>query len=672
LIRIDNLAAVPRKDAAQLLKLAPGVFLTNEGGSGHPYQIFLRGFDAREGQDLEFTVEGIPVNEVGNPHGNGLVDTHFVLPELVQSLRVIEGPFSPQQGNFAVAGSANFELGLDQRGLAVHATTGSFGTRRLALLWGPEGHSTHTFGGAEIQSTDGFGQNRAGQRATGMASYERAFGDKGVVRFLLSSYATHYLQAGVLRVDDLKAGRKGFYDTYDSEQGGDSARHSFSVRVDDAVGQTALSTTAYVVRRDFRLRENYTGFLEDPQQTSQSPHEQRGDLIDQQMTATTLGFKASARQTFDLLGQKQQLEFGLAGRHDDVDAGQARERSGTTIPYRTDLSLQSGITDISLYADGQLKPASWLTLRGGARADFFSYRVLNRCALTGQSSFGGDAPDTECFSSDRQGYRSPEQTASTAATAVLPRATLLVGPFAGFVLSVSHGLGARSIDPQYINQNLDTPFARVTATEGGVGYLRELGSVAVTARSVFFQTKVDKDLFFNETEGRNTLASGTTRTGWAGNFRLTGDFFDLAANLTLVRAIFDDTKLLIPYAPDLVARTDASLFGPVPGVAPLGSPVRGALGLGYSYVGKRPLPYGERSDVISLLDASASLRWRAYQITVTSTNLAGRKYRQGEYNYVSDFHSQPFATLAPARHFTAGEPRAVYATFSLFFGGQGS
>jgi hypothetical protein len=55
---------------------------------------------------------------------------------------------------------------------------------------------------------------------------------------------------------------------------------------------------------------------------------------------------------------------------------------------------------------------------------------------------------------------------------------------------------------------------------------------------------------------------------------------------------------------------------------------------------------------------------------VTSTNLLDRKYRQGEYNYVSDFHSQPFATLAPARHFTAGEPRSIAATFSLFFGGE--
>ncbi len=47
--------AIPRTNASDALKLAPGFLLTNEGGSGHAEQVFLRGFDAHEGQDLEFT-----------------------------------------------------------------------------------------------------------------------------------------------------------------------------------------------------------------------------------------------------------------------------------------------------------------------------------------------------------------------------------------------------------------------------------------------------------------------------------------------------------------------------------------------------------------------------------------------------------------------------------------
>ena len=153
-IDVGRLAAVPHLDAASLLRLAPGVVLTNAGGLGHPYQIFLRGFDAREGQDIEITVDGMPVNEVGNPHGNGLADTHFIIPELVQNLRVVEGPFAPQQGNFAVAGSARYELGLPAPGLTFQAMAGSFDTRRLLLLWRPQGSLDHTFGGAELLQSE--------------------------------------------------------------------------------------------------------------------------------------------------------------------------------------------------------------------------------------------------------------------------------------------------------------------------------------------------------------------------------------------------------------------------------------------------------------------------------------------------------------------------------------
>ena len=129
--------AVPRTNASDVLKLAPGFLLTNEGGSGHAEQVFLRGFDAHEGQDLEFTVDGVPINDAGNLHGNGYADTHFIIPELIHSLRVLEGPYAPQQGNFAVAGSADYQLGLDRRGLTTEYTTGNFGTQRLLLLWGP-------------------------------------------------------------------------------------------------------------------------------------------------------------------------------------------------------------------------------------------------------------------------------------------------------------------------------------------------------------------------------------------------------------------------------------------------------------------------------------------------------------------------------------------------------
>lgn len=669
-IPIGKLAIVPHSDAASLLRLAPGMFLTNLGGTGHPYQIFLRGFDAREGQDLELTLDGTPINEVGNPHGNGLADTHFIIPELVRNLRVIEGPFAPQQGNFAVAGSALYGVGRDEAGLTAQATYGSFGTKRLLLMWHPAGTSERTFGGAEVFRSAGFGDNRASERATAMGGYGGTLGKTGTWRLLLTSYATHYSTGGVLREDDVVAGRKDFYGSNDAQQGGDSSRHSASVVAEDRIGTTAFSQSAFLVLRKFRLRQNLTGFLQDPQQTWQSPHAQRGDLIDQQSSALTFGGRGSAREQATLLGQKQELELGYFARYDDIQGLQQRDRTASNVPYRKDFDLDSGLANLGIYADATVRPfVSWITLRGGARVDYYAYSVRDLCAVRAQSTQAAVTADTECFSADRSGYRSPDQTASTSASIVQPRATLLVGPFDGFTLSASHGLGSRSIDPNYINQDLKTPFAEVTASEAGVAFAKPIGDVDVLVKSVFFQTSVDKDLFFNQSEGRNTLANGTTRTGWSGNARVTGGFFDLAGSATFVRATFDDTKLLIPYAPSVVLRADGVIFGDLPRLRIDGTRLQGSAGVGVSYVGERPLPFGEQSNTIFTTDLSANVRFRSIQLGLVTTNLFDRRYRVAEFNYVSDFRSQPYPTLVAARHFTAGEPRAIYGTLTITFGG---
>ena len=57
-------------------------------------------------------------------------------------------------------------------------------------------------------------------------------------------------------------------------------------------------------------RENFTGFTLDPQQPSQPLHAQRGDLIDLQSLAFTVGARGSARWVARLFGQPQEIEVG--------------------------------------------------------------------------------------------------------------------------------------------------------------------------------------------------------------------------------------------------------------------------------------------------------------------------------------------------------------------------
>jgi len=685
-VDIGELARVPRKNASDLLKLAPGILLSNEGGEGHAEQVFLRGFDAKEGQDIEFSLGGVPINESGNLHGNGYADTHFIIPELVSSLRVVEGPFDPRQGNYAVAGSANFELGLAQRGFTAKYSGGSFGSERLLLLWGPAGEGKGTLAGAEIYKTDGFGQNRDSQRATAMGQYEGRLGAEGSYRVLASAYATHYHAAGMIRQDDYQSGRIGFYESYAASsfaheaipEGGDSSRYSLSADLDSRAADTTLSQQLFLTYRSLRILENFTGFLLDVQEPLQSPHGQRGDMIDLSVKEATLGARGSARWHGQAFDEPQHIELGYFARGDLTSSIQQRVAAATGHPYLTETNLDATLGDIGLYADADLKPVHWISLRGGIRSDLFSYDVVDNCAVhqVVRPSSSSPALDQSCLSQEDDGtHREPNQRTSASSIAVLPRASVLFGPFTGFTLTASYGEGVRSLDPSSITEGVKTPFSSMKSYEGGVIYAHQADRLALSGRSIFFVTHVDKDLVFSETEGRNVLGVGTTRTGWAGNVRATGKFFDESANLTLVKSQYNGTHLPVPYVPGVVLRSDTTLFAEVPSAWP-GRRTRAALGLGATYVGPRSLPLGERSEAVFTLDASATLSVSHYEFGLTVSNLLGTQYRLGEYNFASDFRSSgglPGGSSQPAsvpeRHFTAGAPRAIYASFAINFGG---
>ena len=679
-VQIGALALVPHANASDLLKLAPGILLTNEGGEGHAEQVFLRGFDAREGQDIEFTVGGVPINESGNLHGNGYADTHFIIPEFVERLRVVEGPFDPRQGNYAVAGSADYELGLPLRGLTAKYAAGSFNTQRALVMWGPAGESTHTFAGAEIYSTDGFGQNRDAQRGSAMGQYEGRLGSNGTYRVVAQGYSTHFHSAGLLRQDDYQSGKIGFYDSYDLSQfareqvpeGGDASRYSLAADLETRVGDTTLTQQIFAIKRDMRLLENFTGFLLDVQEPLQSVHSQRGDMLDLNVHEVTIGARGAARLHGKALGQQQELEFGYYARGDDAAGTQQRIEANTGVPYKTDTNLDSQLGDIGLYGDANLRATRWLNVRGGARADALTYNVLNNCAAqtVAHPSTTNPPIDQSCLTQQDMGRpREPNQQTATSSIAVLPRASLIVGPFAHFILSANYGQGIRSIDPSYITQDVKTPFANIVAYDGGVSYAGEVAeSVSLVARSIFFETTVDKDLIFDQNVGRNVLGVGTHRVGWVGALRLTGSFFDESANLTFVRATYDDDHLLVAYIPGAVFRSDTALFEDLP-FRIAGSTPKGALSCGITYVGPRPLPFGQESQDIFTIDTAARLTWLHYEVGVTITNLLDTKYRLGEYNYASDFHSQQQPTLVPQRAFSAGAPRGIFGNFAINFGG---
>jgi TonB family protein len=667
-IEVGQLAVIANQKASDILQLAPGIFIANEGGSGHADQVFLRGFDAEQGQAIEFTVNGVPINEVDNTDGHGYADTHFIIPELVKNLRVIEGPFSPHQGDFAEAGSADYQLGVPDRRVELSASYGSFNTRRTLALWAPENEREGTFAAAQFFQSDGFGTNRASTNGSAMAEYEGDLGARGSWRLLGTAYGTHYQSAGVVRADDVASGQIGYYGTEDAAQGGDAQRYTLSFDLQSPSDKDFLAQQVFLTWRSLRIDEDFTGYLLDNQELGQSYHPQRGDMIEQDYTAFTAGARGSDKRTSFFSGRPQSLEVGYYARYDHTTPEIQRLRFGTQKPYAVDENLTTDIMNLALYVDLDLRPTRWLTVRGGIRQEYFDYNVLNQCA-TGADGFIQNTPlNPICPSYDSTGPRLPTERDTATALVTEPKVTVLAQVARPLTLTASYGQGAQSLDAIYITQNEQAPFSSISAAEGGAIYHQRFMPVDLTARAVGFYTHVSRDLIFNPTLGRLTTSTGTTRDGGLLSLRATGRWFDELASATYAHATYDVDGTLVPYVPSVIARSDTAVFGPLGRRRFFDHGLSGTAGFAINFVGPRALPFSQTAASTLELDASASVRWSFLRLGLLAQNLTDARYPLTELYYASNFRpmGEP-PTLAPTEHFSAAPPFSLLATVSLLF-----
>jgi len=631
--------AASRTRITSLLRLAPGLHLSQHSGEGKADQLFLRGFDAIHGQDVEVVVGGIVVNEPSNVHGQGYADLHFVIPEAVLTLRALEGSYDVRQGDFAVAGSLQLRLGMEERGIHLRGEYGSFGAWRTFVAWAPRSQPEETFVAVDYEAGDGFGPSRAWSRVRAMGQAVVDLPRSWTLRLLATSYAGRFDSAGVVRVDDLESGQAGFYDSYDPHQGGMSSRHQGLVEARYRGDRDRSSLAVYGLTRDLRLRHDFTGFtMEDPSQNGEA-RPRPGDLAEQLHQVVELGLTGSYRRLQLPWRWVRYIEAGVAVRHSRIDQSQRRLRSVDQQPWMEEISAELELTGVGLYLDAELRPTSWLALRGGVRLDALSALIHDRLGFDG----AGGRRDALGFQA------SPRVT-------VEARATPELWAFA------SYGRGLRS--PQALSLG-DGEQAPLTSTHSGEVGLRFRRGERFEVRLAGFATYIEEDLVFDHSTGRTLHVGETIRAGAAGSLSLQlASFARLSSNLTWVRALFVEDGTEVPYAPPLVSRTDLTLGGEVAHF--WRRHLRVELGAVLSVVGPRPLPFGEVSHAMVLVDANASARLGEVEVGITIRNLLDSRWRDGEFVYVSTFdQGAADPSLVPARHLTAGYPFTVMGHVAL-------
>lgn len=664
----DVLAAVPRANAGEMLGTAPGVYVARPEGDAVAHQVFLRGFDAEHGQDIAFSVGGVPVNQPSHVHGQGYADLNFVVPDVVRSLRVREGVYDPRQGDFAVAGSVDFDLGVAERGTALRATGGSFGTRGLSLVVAPASEADETFAALQLRQTAGFGSNRGA--LSGALVGQMRFDGPGDVegRVLVVAHAARAGLAGVLRQGDIDAGLVDRLGSYDNPSA--SAQSAMTSRVQVAVeltnaraagDRTSLLVWAALV--DFRSRTNFTGFL---QRSQQNPSWiGRGDLIEQSNHDRGLGATLAHRSAWIPLAAqiRGQFEAGLSVRNDAIEQTQSllMQPQNQTWDRRVDASIVS--SDLGAYLDGDLQLGERWHLRGGGRVDVLAFDVDDR--------LGNWTPSFQ-KQSHLPGFRR-----TALGVALGPRASLEVRLADDWQLHLGAGQGYRSPQARQLEEGENAPFATVLSSEVGARWAPDRGA-RLEVSAAAFGTSLSTDLVFDPGEGQLEKVGPSTRLGAVVHALLRPlPWLVASASLTVVRATLDapppataqepvpslQAGQLLPYVPPGVGRLDVAAHHGLGEVR--GASLRGQLGCSATWMSARPLPFRGSTPAVTLIDASASLRWRAVELGVQVSNLLDTGYAATAYSFVSDWQTTPLPSLIPATHVAAGAPRTVLATLAV-------
>jgi iron complex outermembrane receptor protein len=320
------------------------------------------------------------------------------------------------------------------------------------------------------------------------------------------------------------------------------------------------------------------------------------------------------------------------------------------------------------------------------RADLFEVDTLDRCALH-DTVLNSATPvqDELCYERDRTGVRDPSSRRSAGGMLLQPRGTLTVGPFEGLRFTAALGRGARAADPSYLGDGDNAPFSSIIAADAGVAWNGQLAGVQLDARAAYYYTHVGRDLIFNQQEGRNTLAPGTVRQGALFTLRARSEIFDVSGSATYAHARFQRDASLpadtyrpadagdrVPYIPPWVLRLDAAANHRLGDLRVAHVPVLVHGGLGISYISPRALLFGEQGHAVFVTDATCAVTLSVFELGVSVQNLFDSHYRLSEYNYVSDFRSNPAAAnLLPVRHFSAGAPRTFLFTLTLHWDGPG-
>ena len=377
----------PVNSSQDLMRLVPGLFIAQHMGGGKAEQIFIRGFDADHGTDLNVSVDGLPVNMVSHIHGQGYADLHFLIPETVDNYDFGKGPYYIDKGDFATAGYLNYSTreALDKSLVSLEA--GQFHTFRGAALIDLLGEQakqkgTNAYIAGEYNYTNGpFDFTERYKRFNLFGKFTTMLNADNKLNVTLSTFKTSWRASGEIPARATAGGTTAIDDsgipyivpaaspsisrfaTIDSAQGGKSTRTNAIVKLTtDLKNNLTLENQLYYSRYTFDLHVNSTFFAEDSI---------NGDLRKQHESRDLFGYNGKLSKQSYLNNSILTSAVGITSRFDRTQAAYTHvTQQDEFLDDITSGRIRQNNT--AAFLDETLESGKWL-FNAGARVDYFHF-----------------------------------------------------------------------------------------------------------------------------------------------------------------------------------------------------------------------------------------------------------------------------------------------------------
>lgn len=383
-----DLSLRPVNSSQDLMRLVPGLFIAQHMGGGKAEQIFIRGFDADHGTDLNVSVDGMPVNMVSHIHGQGYADLHFLIPETVSTYDFGKGPYYTGYGDFTTAGYLAYTTkdALDKSMISIEG--GQFHTFRAAGVIDLLGEKAKQNGenayiAGEYNYTDGpFKLPEHYKRTNFFGKYTKQLDLNNKLSLSASTFSTSWVPSGEIPERAVASGTTAIGDngnpyiapispnpinrfgTIDSVQNGKSSRvNAIAKLTTDLKNNWMMENQLYYTHYKFALHVNSTFFADDPE---------NGDVRQQGEERDMFGYNGKLSKQSNWGNSSLTSTLGLNTRFDRT---YGTEYSHVTQQYQLlDYVTQGDIrqNNTGVYLDETLQSGKWL-FNVGSRLDYFNF-----------------------------------------------------------------------------------------------------------------------------------------------------------------------------------------------------------------------------------------------------------------------------------------------------------